>query len=284
MNPVVSATNNLRVGLTVLQVIFGIYAAIGLLYVVTGATLGTLVQMPNSDRFSVEGLGRFSAFVGLFIFASNISYIVLLNWVKQWQAQVGGWSNEKSLDEGQFQKLSNTLSRWISWSQWAPVLGVALFFLIFVVSGVIIGSTLGKSAGVGELWGVLTFAALLVISPFIILNGLILKSIRIWMLALTDRVLGHSGYTNLIGQSNVVSNWFVLTQVVIALIALLTLAPALTNIGSNSSNVTSFVVMLLTLALDILNFMLLQWSKTFMFGVAGYAERHGSSAVDLSKA
>ena len=48
MNPVVSATNNLRIGLTVLQVLSGLVAVLGVLYIVVGFFFSSMLSSGNT--------------------------------------------------------------------------------------------------------------------------------------------------------------------------------------------------------------------------------------------
>ena len=292
MNPVVSATNNLRVGLTVLQVLTGVNAVLGLLSLVSQAQSSPRLFGPQNS--SSVGSTVVVALSGLLIVALSVVSVFVIGWIKDWQARVSGWSQGQSLDKARLEQLSSTLSKWIVWSQLGPVIAIGLILLLFTVGGAIVGAILGgvsntngSSGGLNSLTGagilgvVAALALLVGALPVIILNWLVLKNIKIWLLAVTDRALERSGYTNLIGQSNTVSSWLVFSQVMVCVLAVFTLLSVL------RTSVDSSAISPLTLALSLggtaLNFMLLQWSKTFMFGVAGYAERYGSSAVDLSK-
>jgi len=294
MNPVVSATNNLRVGLTVLQVLSGLVAVLGVLYIIAGFFFSSMLSSGNTVLASSNLL---FVLLGLLVIASGLGYFYVIVWIKEWQARVSGWSQGQSLDKARLEKLTQTLSKWIVWSQWSPIIGVALVLALMTVGGAILGSLLGGLSGLGNssgnialsslsgaslLGGLLALAVIVGAAPVVVLNWLILKSILTWLLEMTNRALGRARNINLLSQSNAVSSWFVFAQVVIGLGALLTVSSAVTGNGS-STNANAPLTLVLSLAVDLLNFMLLQWSKTFMFGVAGYAERHGSSAVDLSK-
>ena len=286
MNPVVSATNNLRIGLTVLQVLSGINAGSSLL------GLGQVTQIISSSPSS-QVAKLLLVLLGVLIVALGVVSVFVIGWIKDWQARVSEWSQGQNLDKGRLEQLTSTLSRWLVWSQWGPIIVIGLFVLFLTVGGAVLGalwggiSSTGGSKGLNSLsdagifGGIVAFGALLLAAPIIILNWQILKNIKIWLLAVTDRALGHSGYTNLIGQSNTVSSWLVFSQVMVCILAVFTVLSLLR--GSTGASTVSPVTLVLSLGGAFLNFMLLQWSKTFMFGVAGYAERYGSSAVELSK-
>jgi len=293
MNPVVSATNNLKIGLTVLQVLTGVNAVLGLLSLVGQAQNNPRLFGPQDS--SSAGSTVVIALSGLLIVVLSGVSVFVIGWIKEWQARVSGWSQGQSLDEARLEQLSSTLSKWIVWSQWGPIIAVGLVLALFTVGGAIVGAILGgisntngssggfnSLAGAGVFGGILAFVVLLIAAPVIALNWLVLKSIKTWLLEVSGRAAGHSGNTNLLTLSNSVSSWLVFSQVMVCILAVFTLL-SVTRTAADSSAISP-----LTLALSLggaaLNFMLLQWSKTFMFGVAGYAERYGSSAVDLSKA
>ena len=286
MNPVISATNNLRIGLTVLQVLTGVNTVLGLL------NLRQNSQVAYSASPS-EGFTVLLVLLNVLIVILGLVSVCVIGWIKDWQARVSGWSQGQSLDKTRLEQLTSTLSRWLVWSQWGPIIVIGLFVLFLTVGGAVLGalwggiSSTGGSKGLNSLsdagifGGIVAFGAILLAAPIIILNWQILKNIKIWLLAVTDRALGHSGYTNLIGQSNTVSSWLVFSQVMVCILAVFTVLSLLR--GSTGASTVSPVTLVLSLGGAFLNFMLLQWSKTFMFGVAGYAERYGSSAVELSK-
>ena len=302
MNPMVSVTNNLKVSLTGFQVLSGLCGAIGLIYVLRGALIG-FDTLPSSTEEALGGVSKavlsfIAVLVGLFIVGSGVAYVFVFGWIRDWQARVMNWSQGQTLDKVRLEKLSQTLSKWIVWSQWSPIIGAVLVLLLFTVGGAIIGGligslgglggsslegTLSSVGGAGALGGLLAVFVVIWVSPFVILNWLIFKAIQTWMLEVTSRVVGRAGKVNLLSQSNAVSSWFVFCQVVIGLGALLFVFSGLTAGTSDGSSATPTLSILLTLALDALCFMMLQWSKTFMFGVTGYAERYGSSNESLSK-
>lgn len=296
MNPMVSATNNLRIGLTILQVLTGFSAVLGLLGLFTQSQ--QFLQDPGNQNSSVGSLPLFViALVDLLIIVLSVAYIFIIGWIKEWQARVSGWSQGQNLDQVRLERLSDTLGKWIMGSQWGPIIAVGLVLLLFTVGGAIFGALLGSIgssngssgssgslnslAGAGIFGGILAFVVLLVGAPVIVLNWLVLKSIKTWLLEVTNRAVGRPASTNLLTLSNGVSSWLVFSQVMVCTLAVFTLLSLLR--GSTGAGTVSPVTLALSIGGEVLNFMLLQWSKTFMFGVAGYAERYGSSAVDLSK-
>jgi hypothetical protein len=304
MNPVVSAMNNLKVSLTVFQVFSGLYGAVGLIYIFGGAVLGFVpLPLTSSDGEAVNVTSRalltfLAVLVGLLIVGSGVAYIFVFGWIKDWQARVVGWTQGQVMDKMRLEKLSSTLSKWILWSQWSPLIGAVLTLLLLTIGGAIVGGligslgglggsslegTLSSVGGAGALGGLIAVFVVIWASPFIILNWLIFKAIQVWMLEVSNRAVGRPTNVNLMNQSNAVSSWFVFCQVVIGLGALLFVFSGLTAGSADGSSGNPIVAILIPLALNVLYFMMLQWSKTFMFGVAGYAERYGSSHESLSK-
>ncbi len=282
MNPVVSATNKLENGLTAYQVLIYMSIILAIFNLLTVSfTVASLGGIGG-------GLSLLLLLEGLFFIAVGAGTYYIVNWIKDWQTRISDWTRGQHLDRGRLEQLANTLSKWILWSQWSPIIIFGLFLLLSLAGGAILGGLTGAfSSGtnnpVGSLVGASGFGAiiaigfLLIFAPITILNWLVFKSIKTWMLEVTNCALGRPMGVNLLGQTNTVSSWLVFTQVMIVIIVLLSLLPIFTGRGLNTSSLTSIVTTLLTLAGYALNFMLLQWSKTFMFGVAGYAERYGSS-------
>jgi len=293
MNPVISATNNLRIGLTVLQVLAVVNTVLGLLNLRQIAQVTNSVSPNEGPNVLPEFLNFLSAILGfkvapvfyVLIVILGLVSIFVIGWIKDWQARVSGWSQGQSLDKTRLEQLSSTLSKWIVWSHWGPIIVIGIIGLCYIGIGIIfdLGRLIsGDFSSYGILHGIFVFFAFLVASPLIVLNWLVLKNIKIWLLTVIDRALGHSGYTNLIGQSHTVSRWLVFSQVMVCVLAVYTML-SLTGGPTADSTVTQLTLVLL-LGNAVLDFMLLQWTKTFMFGVAGYVEGYGSSAAELSKA
>ncbi|MBB6098775.1 hypothetical protein HNR42_002210 [Deinobacterium chartae] len=298
-NQILTSGRNIVTALTVLQVLTGLGALVGLLFVFLAFSLGGLASLGAfsgqdlaKELGSAAGGATLLGLYGLLILANVVIYLFLIAWIKGWIGPIGRWAaGQGSFDPRRIHAITETLGRWIVFFQWAPLLAIALFVIgALVISSVVgmAGGLLSNDGGAGLLAGgaVFVFTLIAIVTiwlPGFLINLFMLGWIRRWMVGVTDRALGRpSKEGSLEPLSRTLSGWFTFFQVLTGLVILFSLLPVLvpTDSGlfneansSSDSPAATLAAFILTALFYGLYIALLQWSKTYMQGVTGVVDR-----------
>ncbi|PYE51929.1 hypothetical protein [Deinococcus yavapaiensis] len=279
---VASAGRSLVTWLTVLQAlsVVGAAASLALLFVPSGAGL------PAGILLGITLVQILLALV----------YVLVLQLTKGWMTNARMWATgEGTPDPDVTARQGRTLSGWLVFGQWLPVVALpivgglvwyasslALDPAVLAQSGVDTsslpsGMTSEQIAGVARI-GILVTLVMFGL-PSIVINFAILGWIRRWMSGVTDAVAGRSpSETRLPELAGTLGRWFTFFQVLLvffaALLLIVPLLPTQEGVNAGLGDRLNLLLAFLQLALYTA---LLQWSKSFMFGVtrraAGQASR-----------
>jgi hypothetical protein len=264
-----STTKNLNISLTIVQVFGGLYAFFGVVMLLGGAFFGRFA----GERLGISGVASLVfpyIVLGLFLIVNGIWGIFLLNWIKEWQARVSEWTQGSRIDKFRLQAITSTLEGWISVSQWGPIV-LTLFFTLIIFLSIATIRQLSSESGIPNIAavaGAIAFAIPIFCAPGLVINWLILKNIRTWMLEVNRRITTRINTIDLMQQSNTISTWFVVFQVLLGLGVLRNLFFA----GSSENG--GFLVVLIAGAINVFYGFVLEWSKHFAQEVSAYADRH----------
>lgn len=280
---VASAGRSLVTWLTALQAlsVVGAAASFGLLFAPSGAA-----GLPTGF---LVGLTLFQVLIALV-------YVFVLQLTKRWMTNARVWATgEGSPDPDAAVRQSRTLSGWLVFGQWLPIValpvvgglvwyaaGLALDPAVLAQSGVdvstlpsgVTAEQIANLARVGILITLVTFGL-----PSIFINFAVLGWVRRWMNGVTDAVAGRAPReTRLPELAGTLGRWFTFFQVLLVFFAaLLLIVPLLPTEEGLNASVSDRLVLFLNFLQLALYTALLQWSKTFMFGVtrraAGQASR-----------
>lgn len=280
------------------------YLVIGVLYVL-GLLLAAFVgnATGGSEARAAFGVILVSAVVTGAIFGL---YFLVLGWAREWIGRVRDWASQgREPGVARLDALRGTLGRWIGFFQWLPAVVGVLAVLGALLVGALAGGvldflgSLGTLAGGEEVdpaartalsgvFGIFFMVFLIVyLAPIVVINFLILGAVRRWMNGTTDHLLGRS-HPPLVPMANTVSGWFVFCQVLLVLGALgsllgLVLPLSLAGLGGLAGTGTEdlpdlsallatgpvvAIATLFSLAVYLLQFLLLEWSKRFSLGVS----------------
>jgi hypothetical protein len=175
-----STTKNLNISLTIVQVFSGLSTLIGIVVLLSGAFFGKFV----GERFGASGVASLVVpyiGLGLFLVASGILGIFLLNWIKEWQARVGEWTQGSKIGKFRLQAITSTLEGWISVFQWGLIV-LALLFTLIIFLSIATVRELSSEFPIATAAAALVFVIPVFFAPGLVINWLILKNIRTWML------------------------------------------------------------------------------------------------------
>jgi hypothetical protein len=258
-----STTKNLNISLTVMQVLSGLYVLLGAFILFDGPIEGKVY----SDFYKIPAPSTaifFLSLLGLIILTGGVAGILILNWAKEWQARAIAWTRGANIDKVRFQALTSTLGRWMVVFQWVPVV-ILTIVIVFILAIVFISQKEFDQFGFSAI--ALMVVLPIVYAPEIVINWLILKSIRIWLLETSNRITTQANTLNLVQQSNIISSWFLMCQIVLGL-------GILSSLFSLSLEGSSLPATILFVAVITFYVMVLEWSKRFAQGVSAFADRH----------
>lgn len=262
-----STTKSLNVSLMVMQVLNGFYIILGLFMMVAGSFVAQLLSRQYSSYGSVFPSSLF-LILGLWMVGFGVIAILILGWAKEWQARASEWTRGITIDTARLQKLTTTLDRWMIFSQWSTLILAALALVLPIFFSALLGRSI-SGAGFPAL--ILVIGILIGAAPPIVINWLILASIRTWVLEVNNRMVSRTNTLSLMEQSKKVSSWFVFCQVVLGIVILLDVYTLISSLGSSAIATTQA---LLSMASYAFLGMVLEWSKRFAIDVSAYADRH----------
>lgn len=280
------------------------YLVIGVLYVL-GLLLAAFIgnRVGGSEARAAFGLILASAVVAGVSFGL---YFLVLGWAREWIGRVRDWASQgREPGVGRLDALRGTLGRWIGFSQWLPAVLSVLAVLGALLLGALAGGVLDFLGALGNVngrdavdastrtalsgvFGIFFMVFLIVyLAPVVVINFLILGAVRRWMNGTTDHLLGRP-HPPLVPMANTVNGWFVFCQVLLVLGALgslmgLVLPLSLAGLGglagTGGDDLPDFSALLATgpfaaiaalfgLAVYLLQFLLLEWSKRFSLAVS----------------
>jgi len=281
------ATNGQRL-LTWLRVTQWLYGILAVLY-----TVGMMLTALIPGALGMGGMegGAILALVALFVGGTMLLLVLVIGWAREWLARVRGWAAlGERVDAARMQQLHDTLSRWIGFYQWMPIVTGALAAVVAVVFGSVMSGALGSLGGTGADDSVfftvfMVLYMIFVFVPYGVVNFLILGSVRRWMSGTTDHLVGRP-HGPLVPLATTVGNWFVFCQVLIGLSALWLVGSMLLfavmpaafmgasgNFGDSVAGLgamaaATMIPLAVSVAVYVLLFLLLEWSKRYAHGVS----------------
>ncbi|ADV66682.1 hypothetical protein [Deinococcus maricopensis] len=289
-------TRQLIGGLTAYQILQGFFGGLAVLALLFVGVMGVGVGGLGLDASERAVLGALTvpflllavAYAALFILS-----LLVIGWAKGWHARIRDAALGAPADP-HLQVLRGTLGRWITFYQWLSVVTLALVLLAVLGGGTLISAIAGASDltnGVSS--GLVTFfvliAILLFAVPSVILNWLILASIRRYLNAATDRALGAP--VAVMPAATTVGNWFVFLLVLVGLGLVSQLFGSLAGIAGSflpSTSDSESVPLLVTLPsavfsvlMYVLQFLLVLWSRTLALNVAAAFDARPQAEVPM---
>lgn len=209
---------------------------------------------------------------------------LLLRWARELLGQFGRWALGQPVDLPRAEVLRRTLGNWIVVSQWAPVVLLGLSLLTGIVALALVPSEDRLAGLLGS--DLALFFSVLLYAPFLVINWLILGSVRRWMDSVGLRLRGSAGppVTPVAGTVGV---WFIVCMVLVGLNAVsvlpavfvFSLLPLIPDSGPAGQGAPPawfgpLMAGLLSpsLLLMALHFALLLWSRGFALAVAQEAD------------
>ncbi|MFC6592007.1 hypothetical protein ACFP81_08310 [Deinococcus lacus] len=261
---VLNTAPKLSVVLTISQVL----AALSALFLLgTGGFLLTLGSLGQAGMSDPELAGFIWILVPIFLLgiASVALQFVLLGWGKEWINKAAAESTGSAGHLARLQALSSTLQRWLTWFQWAALVGAALTFLLVPLMGTLMaamGET-GEAAALGAGLGFLiVIPALISAAVYWFFYG----SMKSFIGAATARLAG--AMTPVLPAANQLGTWLLVFLIFSALSFILQLLGQFVGAGeSGESGLALLISLPFALLFSLLPILTLLWMRSYALGL-----------------
>jgi hypothetical protein len=294
-NQTMAASESIRKGLTVYQILAGIGGAAILLYGIVAMVLPV-----SSETLATMGTGGVSTFklisilTGLVGAAVAVGFIFLVRGTGHWLEKVSMWTWGENVNTVELDDIHASMQRWFRAGQWVPVI-LSVIAFVGIAAAVVIPKILAargtievldasEPLGSNLLLSVIGNLLLFLVLPAV-LNWIALHHVRLWFERVNrplTRKPERRYAVSLTQLSSTVKLWFTAAQIWLALqVALLVIAWLLSGIVrflilSLFINPLALVLVVLlggvTLGFYLLPLLILEWSKVYMRGVTNALE------------